>query len=233
LFTAFSEHGTLETRAISPWRNGSAGPTPKARSNSNGSSRNGHLPDSAKEAETHAAIGSALANKTRKNGKIAVVFGGDFQVELWNEALEIAGLHGLPMIFVTQEDPKAGKARPPAKAVRSNGSKQESSSFPIMTVDRADVVAVYRVANEAIARARQGRGPTLIACQPFRLQGRSRANTNGNGRHFHDPILNMELYLRGKGLFRRNLKDDLVAEFSRELASDSSSDHLARGWVWS
>jgi hypothetical protein len=52
-------------------------------------------------------------------------------------------------------------------------------------VDGNDVVAVYRVASEAIAHARNGHGPTVIDC---RLSGPG------------DPIENMLRYLIGKGL---------------------------------
>ena len=61
--------------------------------------------------------------------------------------------------------------------------------FPVITVDANDVVAIYRVAQESIARARDG-GPTLIACVPYAAEGMSAS-----------PIANMERYLAGKKLF--------------------------------
>jgi TPP-dependent pyruvate/acetoin dehydrogenase alpha subunit len=59
-------------------------------------------------------------------------------------------------------------------------------------VDGNDVVAVYRVASEAIAHARKGHGPTLIDC---RLSIPA------------DPLQNMRNYLIGKGLDARALAD--------------------------
>ena len=148
----------------------------------------------------HAAMGAALANKTKMNRNIVVVFGDRGLSHGWDEALKIAGVHSLPIIFLSHADEK------PAQTRRSRpAATPESLSFPSITVDRDDVVAVYRVASEAISRARQGRGATLIECLPFRLHGTPSVNqyTNGNYRHVHDPVHNMENYLRSKGLFPR------------------------------
>ena len=162
-------------------------------------------------AHIRAAIGAALANKTLKNGKVAVVFGNESESESWRETLHIATVHALPMIFVQREGCKpTGRRRAPDAA---QFAKPDTPWFPAITVDSDDVVAVYRVANEAISRARLGRGPTLIECRPFRLD----TTSNGNGRHSHDPILNMENYLRGKGLLRPETKSSILKASTREL----------------
>jgi TPP-dependent pyruvate/acetoin dehydrogenase alpha subunit len=180
---------------------------------------NGAVPAMASRTHTQAAIGAALASKTRKNGGITVVFGNNAASELWKEALHIASLHGLPMIFVNRENRKRSPAARPGNPKTNHPAKLETPSFPDIVVDSSDVVAVYRVANEAISRARLGRGPTLIECQPFRLKGMTTGagSTNGNGRHALDPIANMETYLRRKGLFQRYLRNDILAGFTKEL----------------
>jgi len=184
------------------------------------SNSNGAAHGAPTRTHTQAAIGAALASKTRKNGRISVVFCDNAASELWNEALHIASLHTLPMIFVNREDRK----RSPAARTHGNSkTKQpvnpETSGFPRIVVDSNDVVAVYRVANEAISRARQGRGPTLIECRPFRLKGTTRGDGNGSGtgRPALDPISNMETYLRRKGLFQRHLRIDILSGFTKEL----------------
>jgi TPP-dependent pyruvate/acetoin dehydrogenase alpha subunit len=68
---------------------------------------------------------------------------------------------------------------------------------------------VYRVANEAMARARSGQGPVVIECQAFPLEA------HGNHRerpHSHDPVQNMEHYLRMRGLLNGNAKSPMAAE---------------------
>lgn len=153
---------------------------------------------------THAALGTALAHKTRTNRKVAVVFSSKETSEELREAVHIATVHSLPMVFVHQVDGE----KPGRKA--HNANKKNASKtpwFPHITVDRDDIVAAYRVSSEAIARARLGRGPTLIECRPFPLNG----NLNGrNGYHSHDPVRNMERYLRAKGLFDPRLKNELL-----------------------
>jgi TPP-dependent pyruvate/acetoin dehydrogenase alpha subunit len=157
-------------------------------------------------AYTHAAIGTALANKTRVNKKVALVFSAEETAVLLRDALHVAVVHQLPMVFVHQAEGDAEKA-----LRRSEGRKKKASAepqtpwFPDITVDRDDVVAMHRVAHEAIFRARLGRGPTLIACVPFRVNAEGPA---GNRRHGHDPIRHMEHYLRARGLFHPDLIDN-------------------------
>jgi len=170
-------------------------------------SRKGSASENGRPASSfvHAAIGTALAYKTAANGKIAVVYGTD--PDPLQEAIHIASVHSLPIIFVQQS---TGDAR----RTLGNGHKTRNAKeapaqtpwFPVIAVDAHDVVAVYRVANESISRARLGRGPTLIEYQPFTLPSAKR-----NGRHA-DPVLNMEHYLRAKGLFDPRLKDGSAAE---------------------
>lgn len=181
----------------------------------------------ASRTHTQAAIGAALASKTRKNGGIAVLFGHNTAPELWSEALHIASSHGLPMIFVDRECHKAGRAiRTPLKT--SKPANPETPWFPDIVVDSNDVVAVYRVANEAISRARLGRGPTLIECQPFRLTGMTAEDGGGKHRNKPDPISNMETYLRRKGLFQRHLRNDILAGFTKELNATLGRNGFSR-----
>jgi hypothetical protein len=67
-----------------------------------------------------------------------------------------------------------------------------AKGMPVIAVDGNDVVAVYRVAQESIAHARTGSGPTLIV-------GRVGAWHDDAGEHT-DPILRMEAYMAAKGL---------------------------------
>jgi TPP-dependent pyruvate/acetoin dehydrogenase alpha subunit len=190
---------------------------------------NGVAPGMASRTHAQAAIGAALASKTRKTGRIAVLFGHNAASELWNESLHIASMHGLPMIFVNREGRKPGRAvRTPQKT--NKPANPETPWFPDIVVDSNDVVAVYRVANEAISRARLGRGPTLIECQPFRPNGMSRGDGKGNGmgRPALDPISNMETYLRRKGLFQRHLRIDILSGFTKELDGTLLRNGLSR-----
>ena len=151
----------------------------------------------------HAVIGTALASKTAQGGKIAVLYCNGKDSHTLRETIHIATIHALPIIFVQQLDSGAGEWTSPPEAKSKKSQDGETPWFPSIAVDTDDLVAVYRVAYEAISRARLGRGPTLIECHILRP---SAGSTNGTGRHTGDAVRNMENYLRAKGLFNPKSK---------------------------
>jgi pyruvate dehydrogenase E1 component alpha subunit len=126
------------------------------------------------------AARSALADKD--NQQITLLFSSSRRgsQSSWLKALTLAAECDLPILFVSLDR----KANPPG-----NGDaiplKKNGYAVPFIAVDGNDVVAVYRVASEAITHARKGNGPTLIDC---RLTPSD------------DPLENMKKYLIGKGL---------------------------------
>jgi hypothetical protein len=146
------------------------------------------------------ATGAALANKMARNGKVAVAFmeGGVAALAECREALELASSHRLPAIYVIL----AGPGIKLEKALA-----EMSGMFPVITVDAHDAVAVYRVAQESIARARSG-DPSLIVCVPY-LPNSTQASA----------LTNMEQYLTRKKLFRNRWKDQAIAELDREITA--------------
>jgi pyruvate dehydrogenase E1 component alpha subunit len=154
--------------------------------------------------ELQQAVGAALGYKTKKNGKVALVLGGAGHGATWTDALETARAHRLPIIFVAElrkQIPARRTARKP-----NDGAHEPGTEMARIIVDGHDVVASYRVAHEAIERARKDRGPTLIECTAFRIAGRRR----------QDSIAAMEQYLRGKGLLLRGTKQEIASQIARE-----------------
>jgi pyruvate dehydrogenase E1 component alpha subunit len=160
------------------------------------------------EGRIHGALGVALAGKTNANQQVVVVFGGGevSQSKAWQEALKVAGTHTLPLIFV-QLGSKPQQPQVQRKG-REAATQGEEWGLPVIPVDGNDVVAVYRVATESVSRARRGRGATLIECvdgaaiDPFTKQ---------------DPLLKMERYLTGKGLFQAEWKQEITVSFRSKL----------------
>jgi len=128
------------------------------------------------------AIRSAL--KRRNSDKITLLFSSTRRgsESAWMKALNVASEHNLPILFVSLNRPDHDEDQPEIEAVRT---KRKGYAVPSIRVDGSDVVAVYRVASEAIAHARKDHGPTLIDC---------RLVTAG------DPIESMQRYLVEKGL---------------------------------
>jgi len=156
------------------------------------------------------ATGVALANKMTKNGRIAVAImeGGAATLKECGEALEVAAKRKLPVLYVIQVELEDADE----KLLATLGEL-----FPVITVDAHDLVAIYRVAQESIARARDG-GPTVIVCVPYAQDGMSSS-----------AIANIERYLTGKKLFENSWKDEALAEFNAELSAAClpQSDPLA------
>jgi TPP-dependent pyruvate/acetoin dehydrogenase alpha subunit len=167
-------------------------------------------------AQLKIAIAIALVNQRKKNGNITVAFAGKNSTSptSWHEALDLAGAYDLPMIFVALENRSAQST--PIKG-KSLGIKTHAYGFPCIPVDGNDVVAVYRVAQESIARARQGGGPTLIECKinqsGIDMAGQEQADPGKSC----DPIIKMENYLVGKALFESHWKEQVVNKFEEEL----------------
>jgi hypothetical protein len=149
-------------------------------------------------AQVGLATGAALSNKMAANRKVAVAFidSGVTALVECRVALELASAHKLPAVYVIQANPD----RKLAKVLI-----EISEMVPVITVDAHDVVAVYRVAQESIARARDG-DASLIVCVPYH-------GTTDSAR------VDMERYLTGKKLFRNRWKDQAIAEFDREMSA--------------
>jgi len=145
------------------------------------------------------AVGAALASRTRKDGKVAVVFWRDAALPLWQDAMEMARAHTLPLILVG----------PVSEPVKDTRGLTPGTELPRIVVDGYDAVAVYRVAHEAIDRARRNRGATLIECASFRIKGQ-------RGKH-GDAVVNMERYLRSKGMLQRGMRREIEEGFVGEL----------------
>ncbi|MGA2848159.1 MAG: thiamine pyrophosphate-dependent enzyme [Terracidiphilus sp.] len=147
-------------------------------------------PSSQSSSTPYISATAGVANHAETAKKIGVVFsGGDAEQRSWTEALRLASLHQHPTIFVCWKPRKA-----------------PALDFPVMTVDACDVVAVYRVASESIAHARQGFGPTLIECLHWNGPGATR-----------NPLVNMEKYLDRKGLFDKAMRAKIRVGFRAEL----------------
>jgi len=166
------------------------------------------------EAQLNIATGAALANKVKGSGRIAVSFlEAECTAEsFWHEAMNFAGTQSLPIVFICQN---GLGAEPPKRHAKVEDLAQQSSAFgvPGMTVDGNDVVAVYRVAAEAITHARMGHGATLIECAKYRLPGKPESEQETSD----DPIVNVEKYLFRKGLFRKEMRLRIDAGFKKKL----------------
>ncbi len=184
-------------------------------------------PASTIAAQLNIGTGVALACKLQKRPDIVMAFSGEGSTSLgfWHEALNFAGVHNLPIVYVIQNNLWAESVSVKMQTkVEDLSVKAEAYGFPGITVDGNDVVAVYRVAHEAINRARNGGGPTLIECKTYRWYGHSEIDpakyrTPEEVEHWKskDPIPHMERYLSNYGLFSDEFKKGIQETFVKEL----------------
>ena len=117
------------------------------------------------------SVGAALTAKLRKTDRVAVCFFGDGSAnrELLHPSLNLARVWSLPVIFVCENNRWAITVNiKRSTAPGSIGDRGKAHDIPGVTIDGTDVLAVNEAATEAIKRARQGKGPSIIECMTYR-----------------------------------------------------------------
>jgi len=120
------------------------------------------------------ANGLGLSAQLRGTDQVTVVNFGDgaSNIGAFHEALNLASVWRLPVIFVCQNNLYAEYT--PLRegtSVARIADRAAGYSMPGVTVDGNDPVELYRAAGDAVARARAGEGPTLIEALTFRFCG--------------------------------------------------------------
>jgi hypothetical protein len=156
------------------------------------------------------AVSAAVADRMRKNGRVTVVCLPAAEApNVPEEAKQLAEQARLPILFVEEA---AGWLKP-ARRSRANGVA-ESMYMPVIPVDAGDVVAMYRVAHESIARARQSGGPTRILCVTAPIAARSSEEWKPA-----DAAASLEHWLAARGLPAEAWRREIAAELDHESAS--------------
>ncbi len=165
--------------------------------------KNGHISSSTLAKDFSSALTSAGALKAAKSDAIALVLCETrTPADLWRRQLQRTSRNNLPIVFVGLTAPSRRAHTPPAAFV---------FGVPRIAVDAHDVLAVYRVASESVARARLRRGPTWIECVNFtRASSTERSSPP-------DPIRAMERHLAKKRILNAALKQKIEAGIVGEL----------------
>lgn len=124
-----------------------------------------------------AATGAALSAK--RSGAVATAFFGDGAVNqgYFAECLNFAQVLGLPLVFVCENN-FYGEFTPMRKVTAGEEIAARAAAYgtPARVVDGNDLWAVRDAAIEAVERARDGGGPTLLECQTYRHYGHSKSD---------------------------------------------------------
>src|SRR5215211_3793891 len=119
------------------------------------------------------ACGMALAFQMRREPRVAMTWFGDGSTAngQWHEAMNVAGVKRLPVVFVLENNQFAYSTPNDLEFAVDPVERAATYGFPGVKVDGNDVEAVFEAAAEACERARVGGGPTLIECETMRMHG--------------------------------------------------------------
>lgn len=171
------------------------------------------------------AVGVALAARMRGERLVAYTsFGegssnqGDF-----HEACNFAGVHRLPVVFFCENN-KYAISVPLRKQIGCErvADRAAGYGFPGVTVDGNDVLGVYAAMKEAVERALDGEGPTLVEALTYRLNPHSsddddrvyRTREEVEDAKSRDALIVFEQYLLTEGV----LSAEAVGELRKEIA---------------
>jgi pyruvate dehydrogenase E1 component alpha subunit len=177
------------------------------------------------------AAGAAFAAKYRNDGAVCVCFFGDGAINQGNfhETANMAGLWKLPLIYVCERNLFAEFSYSDRFLADQDLTKRAIPfGFPGIEVDGNDVLAVHQAAQQAVARARRGDGPTLLVANSYRIMGHTIGDpltyrTKGEVEEWqgplHDPILRFKEYLLDHQVFEAGRLEALESEVRTEIAA--------------
>jgi 2-oxoisovalerate dehydrogenase E1 component alpha subunit len=174
------------------------------------------------------AAGVAYAFKLRKQPRVAVCLFGDGATskgDVW-EAMNFAGVHKLPVVFVVTNNQWAISV--PLRlqtASETLAQKAIAAGFIGEQVDGNDIVAMHAAAEEAIEAARNGQGPRFIEAVTYRLgdhttaddAARYRPTEEVQARWKEEPIARLRSFLAGKKLWSKTDEEQLSAECQQRI----------------
>ena len=169
------------------------------------------------------ATGAGYSFKLHQKDQVSVAFFGDGAVGngAFHEGLNMASIWELPVVFVCENNLYATEvAFADAAGNPDVAGKAASYGLPGIAVDGNDVLAVHQAAGQAVVRARQGQGPTLIECKTYRTRPHAEGMRDAGYRtreeidewKKQDPIDRFRRYLLANGTAGEDELEGLEAE---------------------
>lgn len=174
------------------------------------------------------AAGVALAAKIKGEKSVTAVYSGEGATSQgdWHEALNFAGIHKLPVVFICENNAYAiSVPQSRQMAVKDVAIRAAGYGFPGVIVDGNDVLASYEATKAAVDRALRGEGPTLIEAKTFRVVPHSSDDDDRRYRtreeveewKKRDPIQRFKRYLEEQGLLNDALDQQIRQKVAQEV----------------
>lgn len=122
--------------------------------------------------QTSHAAGIGLAIKLRGEDKVVITTVGEGSTAQgeWYEGVNWAAIHKLPVVFIIVNNLYAISVRQEQQmAVANAADKALGLGLPGVSVNGMDFLAVYQTMKEAVERARNGEGPTIVEAKVYRI----------------------------------------------------------------
>jgi TPP-dependent pyruvate/acetoin dehydrogenase alpha subunit len=174
------------------------------------------------------AVGAGLSIKLRHTDQVVASFFGDGASNrgTFHEALNMAAIWKLPILFVCENNCYASTTRTSyACPVEDIAVRAKGYNIPGITVDGNDLLAVREAAIQAVTRARQAEGPTLLENKTYRRRGhyegdpqkyRNQAEV-GVWEQKNDPLLRFATVLKKKKILTNELEKEIQEKVEIEL----------------
>lgn len=193
------------------------------------------------------AVGAALSMKLQGTGQVAVATFGDGATSEgdFHAALNFAGVQGAPIVFVCENNRYAISVDfHKQSASETIAAKAHAYGMPGYTVDGMDTLACFYVMQEAVAHAREGRGPVLVEMLVYRYGPHSSADDDSGYRsqdevaawRARDPLRRFRRFLEKRNLWSEaqeaQLRGDLEQALSSALAEAEAAGALPTAWLF-
>ncbi|HLC85039.1 MAG TPA: pyruvate dehydrogenase (acetyl-transferring) E1 component subunit alpha [Candidatus Nanoarchaeia archaeon] len=184
------------------------------------------------------AVGLGMAMSIKKEKSAALVYFGDGATSEgdFSEGLNFAGVYKAPVVFLCQNNGWAiSLPRSEQTAAETIAQKAIAYGFEGVQVDGNDVLAMYVATNEALKKAKSGKGPTLIEAVTYRMMmhttaddpTRYRSQKEVDAWAKKDPIVRFRKYLEHKKLWNpakeKKLLEDTQTMIDAEMAKAEST----------
>ena len=175
----------------------------------------------------HAA---GIAYAIQKNGGTGVVavYGGEGSTSEgdWHEAMNFAGIHRLPLVVIIENNEYAISVPVAEEVAGQVADRALGYGMQGVAVDGNDPLAMYAVSKEAVDRARNGEGPTLIEAKTYRYYAHTsddddklyRTREEVESWRRRDPLMLLKQYLIEIRLLSEALEEQMEADIGEELA---------------
>ena len=174
-------------------------------------------------------LGPALAFKTLGKELVSTIFFGDGAANqgTFHESMNLASVWKLPVVFVCEDNAWAMSVPKSAStSVQDNAQRAASYNMPGVIVDGNDVLDIWKVGRDAVARARSGKGPTLLDCKTYRFRGHIegdqqiyRSKEEAEAWLSKDPIARMKEHFLAGGVLAQSELDRIDAEEKEKVRS--------------